>query len=382
MVGNGGLGLAMVAPPVVALGFLTDLVVAQVGGSVLMTAGAYLIATSHLVEARSTRPGPARWLLAVSGASIWVPMVLAVAWASAQHSGGPALSIPDMVRIHGSLNAIGFVGCGLTARWLARRSEVERGRLRAGADAASLDPAAGVDRACPATTIDPELAVVLRRARRAGRAVRNGGWHPRTGQGGLMTLPTVAPGRLSPDRAAQLLDRARAAEPTYGPLGDTFAMDPADADLFVERVVGAGPDDFAAAVSCFRGLDSQRSVATVWPHDATATVGETVLIALAFGPVTVVAVNRIVAVMDEADRWGFAYVTLPGHAEVGEEAFVVERRSDGTVAARVVAVARVALPGGRFIQPLLVPLQRRFAHRYLDVVDDAIARNRQKGQES
>lgn len=196
-----------------------------------------------------------------------------------------------------------------------------------------------------------------------------------------MTLPTVLPGRLSADRAAQLLERARAAEPTSGPIGETFEIDPAAADLFVERVVGVGADDFAAAVACFRGLDSQRSVATVWPHEATATVGETVLIALAFGPVTVVGINRIVAVVDEADRWAFAYGTLPGHAEVGEEAFVVEHRPDDTVVARVVAVARVALPGARLLQPLVVPLQRRFAHRYLEAVDDAVARNRQNGQE-
>jgi hypothetical protein len=40
-------------------------------------------------------------------------MVLAVTWAAAQHWNVPALDIPAMARIHGSMNAVGFVGCGL-----------------------------------------------------------------------------------------------------------------------------------------------------------------------------------------------------------------------------------------------------------------------------
>jgi hypothetical protein len=121
-----GLALAIAAPPVVGVGFVTEAAVAQVGGAVLMALAAYLIAGCQLAEAwplRRTRVGR---LLAVSGLSVWVPMVLAVAWALGQHTGGPALSIPDMARIHGSLNAFGFVGCGLAARWLATSAEAEQ----------------------------------------------------------------------------------------------------------------------------------------------------------------------------------------------------------------------------------------------------------------
>lgn len=118
-VATAGLALALVAPPVVALGFLSGTAVPQVGGAVLMSAGAYLVAGRHLAEAWPARSTPSGRLLALSGLSIWIPMVLAVAWALGQHTGGPALSIPDMARIHGSLNAFGFVGCGLAARWLA-----------------------------------------------------------------------------------------------------------------------------------------------------------------------------------------------------------------------------------------------------------------------
>jgi hypothetical protein len=43
-------------------------------------------------------------------------MVLAVGWAIAQHVVGfPALSIPDMARLHGVANGVGFVLAGLLA---------------------------------------------------------------------------------------------------------------------------------------------------------------------------------------------------------------------------------------------------------------------------
>lgn len=86
-----------------------------------------------------------------------------------------------------------------------------------------------------------------------------------------------------------------------------------------------------------------------------------------------VALDRVVAVVDEPDRWGFAYGTLPGHIEVGEEAFVVEHRLDGAVVVRVTATAHVALPGRWLLQRLLLPLQRRYAERYLDAVAEAVA---------
>lgn len=187
-----------------------------------------------------------------------------------------------------------------------------------------------------------------------------------------MAFPIVRPGRMGDAQLDRLLARGRAAEPTYAPTGRLLAGDGPDPELTAERPLGSGAGTFEAAVACFRSLAPQRSVATVWPADATAELGATVLVALPFGPVTVVAVNRVVAVVDEPDRWGFAYGTLPGHAEIGEEAFVVERDAGGAVVARIAATARVALPGAPLVQPLLRPLQRRFAERYLDAVESAV----------
>lgn len=119
------------APPVVALGFLLEHPVPQVGGAALMTIGVYLIAGLQLIDVRSAR-GAARLLLVVSGLVPWVPMLLAVAWATSLHADVPALSIPDMARTHGTMNAV-FVVAGLAARMLQGRRARGPSRGHAGA---------------------------------------------------------------------------------------------------------------------------------------------------------------------------------------------------------------------------------------------------------
>ncbi len=188
----------------------------------------------------------------------------------------------------------------------------------------------------------------------------------------MTRLPIVRPGRLGAAAAERILARARTEEPTYPFVGALLGTDPPTPDLDARRELGDHPEAFDRAVAALRGLVPQRSVATVWPDDAIAEVGSTLLVALAQGPGTVVAVNRVVAVVDEPDRWGFAYGTLPGHIEVGEEAFVVERRPDGTVQVRITARARTALSAAGPLQRLLLPIQHRYAERYLDAVAAAV----------
>ncbi|MDQ3354861.1 MAG: YndJ family protein, partial [Actinomycetota bacterium] len=119
-VGMAAVGLTAAAPPVVALGFLTSHPLPQIGGAALMTAGVWLTASLQLVSiARADGPRLARLLLAVSGLAVWVPMILALAWATGQHIDVPALSIPDMVRTHGMANALAFTLCGLAGHHLA-----------------------------------------------------------------------------------------------------------------------------------------------------------------------------------------------------------------------------------------------------------------------
>jgi uncharacterized protein (UPF0548 family) len=73
---------------------------------------------------------------------------------------------------------------------------------------------------------------------------------------------------------------------------------------------------------------------------------------------------RVVAVVDEPGRAGFAYGTLPGHPERGEELFLLEA-VDGGVRATVRAFSRPASLLARAIGPIGTAVQDRVTDRYL-----------------
>jgi len=74
---------------------------------------------------------------------------------------------------------------------------------------------------------------------------------------------------------------------------------------------------------------------------------------------------RVVGVVDQATRRGFAYGTRVGHPVSGEEAFIVQRDQNGDVCLTVRSVTSPA-PGWRRIGfPLFVLAQRALRRRYL-----------------
>ncbi len=112
--------LTIAAPPVVAIGFTTGSAPAQIGGALLLSIGVWIVAglTLAAVLPRTAGAG-AKVLLTVSALTVVAPMVLAVFWAAGQHYDVPALDVPAMARIHGTLNAFGFSLAGLLG-WVAR----------------------------------------------------------------------------------------------------------------------------------------------------------------------------------------------------------------------------------------------------------------------
>lgn len=72
---------------------------------------------------------------------------------------------------------------------------------------------------------------------------------------------------------------------------------------------------------------------------------------------------RIVYVVDEPDRYGFAYGTLPDHLERGEERFLVEwRPADDAVWYDILAFSRPQHLLAKIGYPVVRQLQKRFAH--------------------
>lgn len=78
---------------------------------------------------------------------------------------------------------------------------------------------------------------------------------------------------------------------------------------------------------------------------------------------------RVVYVLDEPSRAGFAYGTLPGHPESGEELFAVERDDAGRARIVVRAFSRPATRLARLSGPANHWAQSLIANRYLAALD-------------
>ena len=100
--------------------------------------------------------------------------------------------------------------------------------------------------------------------------------------------------------------------------------------------------------------------ARIFPGDTPLHPGETVVMCARVLGVWWLNPSRIVYVVDEPGRFGFAYGTLPGHAECGEEYFGVERDVSGRITYHIRAFSRPRhwLPG--LFYPVARWYQRRF----------------------
>jgi uncharacterized protein (UPF0548 family) len=106
---------------------------------------------------------------------------------------------------------------------------------------------------------------------------------------------------------------------------------------------------------------------TRYAPDGTPLIvaGTTATLTLSAYGRTVHAPVRVVSVIDEPDRKGFAYGTLAGHPESGEESWIVERTADGSVWLNIRQFSRPSSWKWRLVAPLLRRQQRAMTERYL-----------------
>ena len=158
------------------------------------------------------------------------------------------------------------------------------------------------------------------------------------------------------------------AAPTYDHVGSTLSPDGRPQRLSRSLVLGTGATAFEAGREALRTWVPQRGLgASIRPDGVRPDLGETVLLDFGVLGRGVVIPTRIVAVVDEPGRYGFAYGTLPGHPETGEQLFLVEHRPDG----EVVMTCRIdAEPSERLraVRPLVRLAQRAARERYLRAV--------------
>jgi uncharacterized protein (UPF0548 family) len=137
--------------------------------------------------------------------------------------------------------------------------------------------------------------------------------------------------------------------------------------------LGAGEQTYQRAVAAMR---SWRQFDLGWvsllPPGRPLEVGTTVAVrAKTFGFWSLSAARVVYLINEDQDgkaRFGFAYGTLPDHVERGEERFMVERHTDGSVWYDIFAFSRPKHPLVRLGFPITRLLQKRFVRDSLAVM--------------
>ena len=116
------------------------------------------------------------------------------------------------------------------------------------------------------------------------------------------------------------------------------------------------------------GVAAQNVDETVFGPDGTAFAipGNTALLGIPFGPFWVTVPARVVYVVDEPKRKGFAYGTLVGHPLGGEESFIVEQTDDGSVWLEIRAFSRPSNAFWWLVYPVLTLSQSFYTRRYFE----------------
>ena len=154
---------------------------------------------------------------------------------------------------------------------------------------------------------------------------------------------------------------------TYAAVGATAAVPPAGYVVDRTRIqLGEGVGTFAAAQAALgRWQHFRLGWVETWPPDAPIQAGQRVAVIARLLGLWWLNACRIVYVVDEeglVQRFGFAYGTLPEHAESGEERFTVEwYETEDAVWYDILAFSRPQQLLARLGYPFARRLQKRFA---------------------
>ncbi|WP_307816580.1 DUF1990 family protein [Nocardioides limicola] len=169
--------------------------------------------------------------------------------------------------------------------------------------------------------------------------------------------------------------RLRSLPLTYSEVGATAsAMPPGYRHLAHSTTLPRGAFEGAAELLMTWGMHERAGLRV---RSSAPRVAPDEVVSMRVGPslLGIDAVCRVVSVIEEPDRVGFAYGTLPGHPESGEEAFVLTRHDDEatfTIRAFSRPATRLARLGG----PLSRRAQDHFTQRYLRAIDPERPRRR------
>lgn len=137
-------------------------------------------------------------------------------------------------------------------------------------------------------------------------------------------------------------------------------------------VVGSGRADFERAAAAVLDWRAQRGIGLQVRATGPSSAPGTVVVLTAGLPRFGYDIPcRVVWGRTDGDERGFAYGTLPGHPESGEECFLVRLTPEGEVVYEIRVFFRLATPAARLAGPLALLLQRLATDRYVAAIHRA-----------
>ena len=165
---------------------------------------------------------------------------------------------------------------------------------------------------------------------------------------------------------------------SYPEIGASCSVAPAGYYVDHNRIkLGEGQETFAKAVQALKHWKMfEMDWIEIAPKDAPIVEGSCVAILVQHFGFWSLNASRIVYVIEEhgrLERFGFAYGTLPGHVEQGEERFSVEYHpADNSVWYDLFAFSRPRHFLARLGYPISRHLQKRFARDSLKAMERAV----------
>lgn len=204
---------------------------------------------------------------------------------------------------------------------------------------------------------------------------------------GPVTLPSKIAGKAVLGLAGLVLDKRGPAELAarrrlyrIGALSDLNYADvgmtehgriPAEySELKLREPVGHGKDAFEAlAEGILNWKLHERSGLRTRPDTPRVQLGSLVHLGFGVGPLRINAPCRVVRLIQDQSRdetrTGFAYGTLAGHPETGEESFAAVLGADGTVYLEISAGSQHSTWFYRLVSPVSAAVQRYATRRYV-----------------
>lgn len=158
---------------------------------------------------------------------------------------------------------------------------------------------------------------------------------------------------------------------TYADIGATADGMPAGYRHFSRTRTVPGRTLGEAAEQLMTWQVHERAGLRIAASSTRAGKGVVLMMRLGLGAVALRIPCRVVYVVEEPDRVGFAYGTLPGHPEEGEELFLLERDREQRVRFSISAFSKPATTLSRVGGPLSRWVQARMTDRYLTALDRA-----------